>query len=286
MKTGNKALLTIAAALASYLLVGLLFVPRAAKVQDDSATAKPVVAEDDSLSFAVGMLVARDTPRAIKELGISDAEIGDFVKGLTDAFPVDGSPQAIAYARGVVIGATAMEMLEEAEYLISLSDTTKKVSKQMFLEGVKATVVGDGFMMTLDQAYNYYNGIVFRRPSEEFIAKNALRNGIETLPGGVQVKIERAGTGETASLRSTVGYIYKASYINGKLAESSRGEVVEAVVGSLSSGLVQVFTTLPVGTKCKAYIPWQLAYGARGSNNVPPYSARVYDIEIVEIVKK
>ena len=155
MKTGNKALLTIAAALASYLLVGLLFVPRAAKVQDDSATAKPVVAEDDSLSFAVGMLVARDTPRAIKELGISDAEIGDFVKGLTDAFPVDGSPQAIAYARGVVIGATAMEMLEEAEYLISLSDTTKKVSKQMFLEGVKATVVGDGFMMTLDQAYNY-----------------------------------------------------------------------------------------------------------------------------------
>lgn len=286
MKTGNKALLTIAAALASYLLVGLLFVPRAAKVQDDSATAKPVVAEDDSLSFAVGMLVARDTPRAIKELGISDAEIGDFVKGLTDAFPVDGSPQAIAYARGVVIGATAMEMLEEAEYLISLSDTTKKVSKQMFLEGVKATVVGDGFMMTLDQAYNYYNGIVFRRPSEEFIAKNALRNGIETLPGGVQVKIERAGTGETASLRSTVGYIYKASYINGKLAESSRGEVVEAVVGSLSSGLVQVFTTLPVGTKCKAYIPWQLAYGARGSNNVPPYSALVYDIEIVEIVKK
>ena len=286
MKTGNKALLTIAAALASYLLVGLLFVPRAAKVQDDSATAKPVVAEDDSLSFAVGMLVARDTPRAIKELGISDAEIGDFVKGLTDAFPVDGSPQAIAYARGVVIGATAMEMLEEAEYLISLSDTTKKVSKQMFLEGVKATVVGDGFMMTLDQAYNYYNGIVFRRPSEEFIAKNALRNGIETLPGGVQVKIERAGTGETASLRSTVGYVYKASYINGKLAESSRGEVVEAVVGSLSSGLVQVFTTLPVGTKCKAYIPWQLAYGARGSNNVPPYSALVYDIEIVEIVKK
>lgn len=286
MKTGNKALLTIAAALASYLLVGLLFVPRAAKVQGDSATAKPVVAEDDSLSFAVGMLVARDTPRAIKELGISDAEIGDFVKGLTDAFPVDGSPQAIAYARGVVIGATAMEMLEEAEYLISLSDTTKKVSKQMFLEGVKATVVGDGFMMTLDQAYNYYNGIVFRRPSEEFIAKNALRNGIETLPGGVQVKIERAGTGETASLRSTVGYIYKASYINGKLAESSRGEVVEAVVGSLSSGLAQVFTTLPVGTKCKAYIPWQLAYGARGSNNVPPYSALVYDIEIVEIVKK
>ena len=286
MKTGNKALLTIAAALASYLLVGLLFVPRAAKVQGDSATAKPVVAEDDSLSFAVGMLVARDTPRAIKELGISDAEIGDFVKGLTDAFPVDGSPQAIAYARGVVIGATAMEMLEEAEYLISLSDTTKKVSKQMFLEGVKATVVGDGFMMTLDQAYNYYNGIVFRRPSEEFIAKNALRNGIETLPGGVQVKIERAGTGETASLRSTVGYIYKASYINGKLAESSRGEVVEAVVGSLSSGLAQVFTTLPVGTKCKAYIPWQLAYGARGSNNVPPYRALVYDIEIVEIVKK
>ena len=286
MKTGNKALLTIAAALASYLLVGLLFIPRTARVQQASSADVTVVAEDDSLSYAVSLIIARDMPRAIEELGISAAEIDVFVNGLTNAFPADGSPEAIAYARGVVIGATAMEMLEDAEYAISQSDTTKKVNKQMFLEGLKATAKGDGFMMTLEQAYEYYNGVVFRRPSEAFIAKNSTRGGVETLSGGVQVKIEREGTGETASSRSTVGYIYKASYINGNVVESSRGEVVEASVGSMLPGLAQVMTTLPVGTKCKAYIPWHLAYGKRGNGKVPPYSALVYDLEIVEIVKK
>jgi FKBP-type peptidyl-prolyl cis-trans isomerase FklB len=62
--------------------------------------------------------------------------------------------------------------------------------------------------------------------------------------------------------------------------------VVEAVVGSLLPGLAEAITSLPVGTKCKVYLPWQKAYGARGSNKVPPYSALVYDIELMKIVKK
>ena len=139
--------------------------------------------------------------------------------------------------------------------------------------------------MTMEQACDYYYGHVFRRPSEEFIAKNGTRSGVETLPDGVQVKIERAGTGEVPVPANKVGYIYKASFINGNLAESSRGEVVEEVVATMLPGLYDAFTVLPVGTKCKLYLPWQKAYGAMGSNKIPPYSALVYDIEIVKIVK-
>lgn len=283
MKTSVKALLAIVAALALYLLVGLLFIPRTAKEQVAPAVETPDVAVDDSLSYAVSMIIARDVPRAMEELGITDAE--SFAMGLHDAFPVDDSPSAVAYARGLVIGATAMEMLEEAEYAIAQSDTTKKISKPMFFAGLKATATGEKPMMNLGQAYDYYNQVVFRRPSEAFIARNSTRPGVETLPGGVQVKIEKAGDGAVASLESTVGYIYKASFINGKLAESSRGEVVEAAVATLLPGLAEVFTTYPVGTKCKVYLPWQLAYGERGGNRVPPYSALVYDVEIVKIVK-
>ena len=283
MKTSGKALLAIVAALALYLLVGLLFVPRAAKEQAAPAVDGAVAVEDDSLSYAVSMIITRDVPRAMEELGITDVE--NFVKGLCDAFPVDGSPSAIAYARGLVIGATAMEMLEQAEYAIAQSDTTKKISKPMFFAGLKATATGEKPMMNLAQAYDYYNQVVFRRPSEVFIARNSARAGVETLPCGVQVKVESIGDGAVASLGSTVGYIYKASFINGKLAESSRGEVVEVVVGSMMPGLAEVFTTYPVGTKCKVYLPWQLAYGERGANRIPPYSALVYDVEIVKIVK-
>ena len=280
MKEWKKVLGTIAVSL-------LLFMPFVIKEHKAQAVDEAVATvADDSLSYAVSLIIARDLPRAIEELGISDEHLATFVKGLGDAFPADGSPESVAYAHGVVIGATAMDMLEDAERAIAQSDTTKRVNKQVFLEALKATAAGEGLAMTLPQAYDYYNGVVFRHPSEEFIARNRTRNGVETLPCGVQVKVECAGDGETATLGSTVGYIYKASYINGNTVESSRGEVVEAVVGTMLPGLAGVMTALPVGTKCKAYLPWQLAYGARGSNKVPPYSALVYDIEIVKIVKK
>ena len=281
MKEWKKALWTIAVG----LLLFLPFVIREHKVQvADEAVA--IATADDSLSYAVSMMVAGDMPLAMEEMGITPETVDWFVKGVCDAFPADESAAAVAYAHGVVVGASAMEMLDEANRAIYQSDTTRSVNARIFLDGLKAVATGDKSVMTVEQACDYYYKHVFRLPSEEFIAKNAARGGVRTLPGGVQVKIERAGTGDTPTLGSTVGYIYKASYINGNLAESSRGEVVEAVVGSLLPGLAEALTSLPVGTKCKVYIPWQKAYGTRGSKKVPPYSALVYDIELVRIVTK
>ena len=287
MKTGKKIVWTVVAALALPLVwLGVRYVSHNAAKSSVTNDKVQLVSAQDSISFAVSMMIARDMPRAIEELEITPATLEYFVKGLCDAFPADASPEAIAYAHGVVVGASAMDMLDEANRAIYQSDTTKQVDRHLFLEGLKAMAYGSGGLMTLEEAYDYYNRTIFRLPSEEFIAKNRTRSGVETLPCGVQVKIERTGSGETATQKSTVGYIYKASYINGNTVESSRGEVVEAAVNNLLPGLAEVLTSLPVGTKCKAYIPWQLAYGEWGSNKVPPYSALVYDIEIVKIVKK
>ena len=296
MKTGKTALLTIVAALALYLLVGLCFVPRYKQqvaVEDAGADNAPVAAngiylanEQDSMAYAVSMMIAGDMPLAMKEMGVTSETLDYFVKGLCDAFPADESPEALAYAHGVVVGASAMEMLDEANRAIYQSDTAQCVDARIFLEGLKAIATSNKSVMSIDDACDYYYGRVFRKPSEEFIAKNSTRSGVQTLPGGVQLKIEREGKGETPAPESKVGYIYKASFINGKLAESSRGEVVEAVVATMLPGLYDAFTSLPVGTKCKLYLPWQKAYGAMGSNKVPPYSALVYDIEIVKIIKE
>ena len=281
MKEWKKALWTIAVGL-------LLFMPFVIREHKKRVADEAVViaTADDSLSYAVSMMIASDMPLAMEEMGITPETVDLFVKGVCDAFPADESAAAVAYAHGVVVGASAMEMLDEANHAIYQSDTARSVNARIFLDGLKAVARGDKSVMSVEQAYDYYYRNVFRKPSEEFIAKNAVRGGVRVLPGGVQVKIERAGTGDTPSPGSKVGYIYKASYINGNLAESSRGEVVEAVVGSMLPGLAEAFTSLPVGTRCKVYLPWQKAYGARGSNKIPPYSALVYDIELVRIVTK
>ncbi len=284
MKSGNKALLAIAAALIVYAVVGLLFMPREGEQNEVQVSQNNVVAEDTLLSYALGIIIAQDVPYAMDMLGISESETGEFVKGMRDAFPVDDSPEAVAYARGLLMGASAMETLEEAEYGISQSDSTKKVNKNKFFEAVEDIATGNT-SMTIEQAWEYYNNVVYRTPSEAFIERNSTRSGIQVLPSGVQVKVEQQGEGEIPTMKDTVAYIYKGSYINGNMFESSRGEAVEAAVGSMMPGLAEVLTTYPVGTKCKVYLPWQRAYGEKGRKPVPPYSALVYDIEIVKIVK-
>lgn len=284
MKSSNKALLAIAAALIVYAVVGLLFMPRAGEQNEVLVPQDNVVAEDTLLSYALGVIIAQDVPYAMDMLSISESETDEFVKGMRDAFPVDDSPEAVAYARGLLMGASAMETLEEAEYGILQSDSTKKVNKSKFFEAVEDIATGNT-SMTIEQAWEYYNNVVYRTPSEAFIERNSTRSGIQVLPSGVQVKVEQQGEGEIPTMKDTVAYIYKGSYINGNMFESSRGETVEAAVGSMMPGLAEVLTTYPVGTKCKVYLPWQRAYGEKGRKPVPPYSALVYDIEIVKIVK-
>ena len=284
MKSSNKALLAIAVALIVYAVVGLLFMPRAGEQNEVLVPQDNVVAEDTLLSYALGVIIAQDVPYAMDMLSISESETEEFVKGMRDAFPVDDSPGAVAYARGLLMGASAMETLEEAEYGISQSDSTKKVNKSKFFEAVEDIATGNT-SMTIEQAWEYYNNVVYRTPSEAFIERNSTRSGIQVLPSGVQVKVEQQGEGEIPTMKNTVAYIYKGSYINGNMFESSRGEAVEAAVGSMMPGLAEVLTTYPVGTKCKVYLPWQRAYGEKGKKPVPPYSALVYDIEIVKIVK-
>ena len=74
--------------------------------------------EQDSMAFAVSMMIAGDMPLAMKEMGIDDETLIAFLRGIRDAFPADDSPEAVAYAQGVLMAASAMDMLERADNAI------------------------------------------------------------------------------------------------------------------------------------------------------------------------
>lgn len=235
----------------------------------------------DSISFAVAMLVSQDMPYAMAEYGIDSTTIGAFVRGIQDAFPVDDSPEAKAYVHGLLVAASAMEMLPRADEAIYPGDTVNKVDRRMFLLGLAATAYGTGKTMTTKQAIEYYNHRVFRSVSEEFIRNNRERPGIVELPSGLQYKIEGMGTGKKATFNDTVECIYKVAYPNGVLVATSKGLPERLVVREQLPGLAEALMQLPAGTKCKLYLPWQLGYGAEAPERIAPYSALVYDLEIV-----
>ena len=240
---------------------------------------------DDSLSYAVSMLVAEDMPAMMAEKGIDSTTVDDFLRGVRAAFPMDDSPESQAYLNGVMAAVEAAEMLDKANRAIYPDEKDKKVDRRLFVEGVVAVATGDNTVMNVASAVEYYNRHIFRARSEQFISENASRPGVVTLPSGVQYKVSVIGEGEKARYGEKVRCIYKGTYPNGAVFESSRGEVVELGVNEVVPGLAEVLMTLPAGTQCMVYVPWELAYGAKGAGRISPYSALVYDLEIVDTEK-
>lgn len=237
---------------------------------------------DDSLSYAVSMLVSEELPGMLAAEGIDSTTIDDFIKGVRAAFPLDDSPESRAYLNGVVVAVEAMDMLNRANKSIYPDGNDKKVDRKLFVEGIVAASKGDSEVMDMAFAIDFYNQHIFRARSEQFISENASRPGVITLPSGVQYKVSVMGSGAKAGNDDTVKCIYKGTYPNGAVFDSSRGEAVDLEVASLVPGLAEVVMTLPAGTQCMVYVPWNLAYGAKGSGKISPYSALVYDIEIID----
>ena len=237
---------------------------------------------DDSLSYAVSMLVSEELPGMLAAEGIDSTTIDDFIRGVRAAFPLDDSPESRAYLNGVVVAVEAMDMLNRANKSIYPDGNDKKVDRKLFVEGIVAASKGDSEVMDMAFAIDFYNQHIFRARSEQFISENASRPGVVTLPSGVQYKVYVMGSGAKAGNDDTVKCIYKGTYPNGAVFDSSRGEAVDLEVASLVPGLAEVVMTLPAGTQCMVYVPWNLAYGAKGSGKISPYSALVYDIEIID----
>ena len=123
---------------------------------------------------------------------------------------------------------------------------------------------------------------------EKFLAENGKRPEVTTLPSGLQYEIIKEGKGAIPTMMNTVSTHYHGTLINGTVFDSSidRGEPIEFPVGGVISGWTEALKLMPVGSKWKLYIPYNLAYGERGSGkDIGPYSTLIFDIELLDIVK-
>lgn len=124
---------------------------------------------------------------------------------------------------------------------------------------------------------------------EAFLAENAKRDGVVVLESGLQYEIIEAGEedSEKPSKESKVRTHYHGTFIDGKVFDSSydRGQPAEFPVGGVIAGWTEALQLMNKGAKWKLFIPYGLAYGAQGSpGGIPPYSALVFDVELLEIL--
>lgn len=123
--------------------------------------------------------------------------------------------------------------------------------------------------------------------SLQFLEDNAKAEGVKVTESGLQYKVLRQGEGEIPSRQNRVRVHYTGKLIDGTEFDSSvrRGQPAEFPVSGVIAGWIEALTMMPVGAKWQLYIPYQLAYGERGSSpSIPPYSTLVFDVELLDIL--
>jgi len=125
-----------------------------------------------------------------------------------------------------------------------------------------------------------------KQASEDFLAKNKQDPAVVTFDSGVQYKVIKQGTGKSPLKTDTVVVHYRGTLIDGKEFDSSikRGQPSSFPVGGVIKGWQEVLQNMKVGAKWHAFIPSDLAYGARGAGaDIGPNEALIFEIELLEI---
>ena len=120
----------------------------------------------------------------------------------------------------------------------------------------------------------------------EFLERNGVRDGVVTLPSGLQYEVISEGDGATPTASSTVRTHYEGTLISGEVFDSSykRGQPAEFPVGGVIAGWTEALQLMKEGSKWRLYIPSNLAYGERAAGSIPPHSTLIFDIELIKVL--
>lgn len=128
-----------------------------------------------------------------------------------------------------------------------------------------------------------------RKAGEDFLVANKGKEGVVTLPSGLQYKILKTGEGPKPTAADTVVCNYKGTLIDGKEFDSSskRGQPATFPVGGVIKGWTEALQLMPVGSTWQLFIPPDLAYGDRQAGpDITPGSTLVFEVELISIQQK
>ncbi|GAB4370726.1 MAG: macrophage infectivity potentiator Mip [Deltaproteobacteria bacterium] len=127
-----------------------------------------------------------------------------------------------------------------------------------------------------------------RKEGEEFLAANAKKEGVITLPSGLQYKVLKSGNGPSPTLNDTVETNYRGTLIDGTEFDSSykRGQPATFPVNGVIEGWKEALQKMKVGDKWQLFVPANLAYGERGAGrDIGPNQALIFEVELLGIKK-
>jgi len=122
---------------------------------------------------------------------------------------------------------------------------------------------------------------------EKYLAENAQKEGVITLPSGLQYQVLKEGNGRKPKATDQVKCHYEGMLIDGTMFDSSiqRGEPATFPLNGVIAGWTEGLQLMQEGAKYRFFIPYHLGYGERGAGqSIPPFAALIFDVELIEVV--
>lgn len=230
---------------------------------------------------------AKSTSSAATKTGTTVAKSGEVTTLTTDK-------QKSSYAIGMNLGA-------------GLRRQEIDVDSAALIQGMKDSLAGGKTLMTEEEATAVLTKLRTemqakqqakakaeeannKKEGEAFLAANKTKEGVVTLPSGLQYKVITQGSGPKPTASDTVTCNYRGTLINGSEFDSSykRNEPASFPVSGVIKGWTEALQLMNVGSKWQLFIPADLAYGARGTPGGPigPDSTLIFEVELLSIKDK
>jgi FKBP-type peptidyl-prolyl cis-trans isomerase FklB len=185
----------------------------------------------------------------------------------------------------------------------NLKKQSIEVSPDILLQGIKDALSGGKTLMTEKEVnetmMNFQKEVMAKQQArmkelaeknkkegEAFLAENKKKEGVITLPSGLQYKVIKEGDGKIPTINDTVTVNYRGTLIDGKEFDSSytRGQPVTFPVKGVIPGFSEALQLMKVGSKWQLFIPSNLAYGERGAGEeIGPGATLIFELELVSI---
>ena len=259
----------------------------------------------DTVSYAIGMAQTQGLKDyLVGRLGVDTTYMDDFIKGLNAGANAGDDKKKAAYYAGIQIGQQiSNQMVKGINHELFGDDSTKSISLKNFMAGFVAGTIGKGGLMTVDSAGQVAQDMMRaikaknlekefggnKKEGEKFLAENAKKEGVKVLPGGVQYKVLKEGTGAIPADTSRVKVHYEGKTLDGKVFDSSykRGQPADFRANQVIKGWTDALTNMPAGSIWEVYIPQELAYGERQQGaDIKPFSMLIFKIELIEVNPK
>lgn len=256
----------------------------------------------DSVSYAAGKALTNGLIPFLLQQKVDTALMADFVRGFNEAVKCTDDPKQKAYMVGMSIAQQVNERMLPGVRK-EFEQTPDSIIAELFYRGFTDALLGDTTLFTQARAEDYFTTKQQadkaireeklygpnRDAGIKFLEENAKKDGVITLPSGLQYKVLVQGTGEVPQSSDKVKVHYEGRLLDGTVFDSSykRDEPTEFTPSQVIKGWSEALTMMPVGSKWQLYIPYELAYGERGAGaDIKPYSMLIFDVELLDIVKK